>query len=195
MEVRRAASLALGMVVAPGRTLDRIAGAPVLGAAVLVVVSTALLWSALCVVLWSGGHSPSRPLVPIAPQSYYLAQALWLVPAVVVGWTIVGGTCHGLARRLGGSGTLRSTFACAGFAYAVPLACLLVVPDLVAYLLFGFGALGKVVRVSGLLLVGAEWALCARAVMAAHGLAPGRAVPIALLGLVAQAVVIGPILR
>lgn len=195
MEARQAGSLALGMLLAPGRTLDRIAAAPAVGAAALAVVSAGALWSVLCICLWSGGHGPSHALVPIPRADYYLAQAAWVIPALLVGWAIVAGSSHFMARRGGGLGTFRATLACTGFAYAVPLAWLLVVPDIAAYLLFGFGMLGKVVRVTGPLTLVAQWALCARALVAAHQLAWARAVPVALLALLAQAAVVSPILR
>ena len=66
---------------------------------------------------------------------------------------------------------------------------------IVAYLGFGFASLARLVRVTGLVLVVAEWALMSRAVVAAHQLAWSRAVPIALLALLVQAVLVGPVLR
>lgn len=188
-------SIAAGLVTRPGQTLDRLAARPVLGAAATAVVGTALVWAALCLLLGLAGHAPSRVLLPLPRQSYYLWQAALLVPTLLVSWVILGGVCHALARAVGGGGSAPSTFACAGFAYAVPLLSLFVIPDLVAYLAFGFASLAKLVRVSGLVLVLAECALVARAVVAAHGLPWSRAVPVALAGLFAQAAVGGTVLR
>ncbi len=133
--------------------------------------------------------------MPIGRSNYYLGQALWVIPVLLFGWVVVGGACHLLSRWAGGKGTRASMLACAGYAYAVPLAVVFVIPDIVAYLGFGFASLARLVRVTGLVLVVAEWALMSRAVVAAHQLAWSRAVPIALLALLVQAVLVGPVLR
>jgi hypothetical protein len=193
--VRQAAVYALEVAIHPGRAFERIASAASVRAAMTAVIGSGVLWAGLCLLLWRGGHAPSRALIPVPANGYYLAQALWVVPALLVCWAALGVSAHGLSRLAGGGGARTSMLACAGFAYAVPLAGLFVIPDLVAYSLFGFASLGKLVRITGLLLALAEWALMTRAVMAVHGLGWARAVPVALAALVVQALVGAPFLR
>ncbi len=66
---------------------------------------------------------------------------------------------------------------------------------LVVFAAFGFGALGKLVRVTGLVLAAAEWLLVSRAITAAHGLRLRPASAIALVALLVQAAVLGVFLR
>ncbi|GMV18036.1 MAG: hypothetical protein HS104_25475 [Polyangiaceae bacterium] len=195
MKVVEAGAISLGLLTSPGRTLDRVALRPSVGTAAIPVVATGAAWSALCVLLWLDGHAPSRSLVPLPKESYYLGQALWLIPALLLGWIVVGGVCQLLSRWAGGAGGRASMLASAGFAYALPLAVLFVLPDFVAYLSLGFASLGKLVRFTGLGLMLAEWALVARAVVAVHRLAWSRALPIAFVALLAQAALLAPILR
>lgn len=195
MKVVEAGSICLGLLTSPGRTLDQVALRPSLATAAVPVIATGAAWSGLCVLLWLGGHAPSRTLVPLPKESYYLGQATWLIPALLTAWLVLGAACQLLARWAGGAGSRTSMLACAGFAYSLPLAVLFVLPDFVAYLTLGFSSLGKLVRVSGLALMLAEWALVARAVVAVHRLAWSRALPIAFVALLVQAALVAPILR
>ncbi|MFO0565491.1 MAG: hypothetical protein U0263_07505 [Polyangiaceae bacterium] len=195
MSFLSAAKSAGRLVTRPGRTLDQLAASGHLAEASWAVGATAGVWSAFCVWLHRSGHAPSRVLLPIPPGDYYLYQAVGLVPLLFGAWWLLTVVTHALARLLGGSGRLRALGAAAGFAYALPLLGCFVLPDLVVFAAFGFGALGKLVRVTGLVLAAAEWLLVSRAITAAHGLRLRPASAIALVALLVQAAVLGVFLR
>ncbi|MBK7580448.1 MAG: hypothetical protein IPI67_09610 [Myxococcales bacterium] len=195
MSVAEAWSITRRLVRAPGATLDQIAAYPSPRAALIAVAGTGAAWSMLSALLWAGGHAPSRVLLPVPREIYYLAQAAFVIPILLTCYCVLAVVGHTLAVRLGGSGARRTTFACLGFAYALPLLFCLVVPDLVVYGLWGFPALKSVVRITGAVLFVSEWLLVARAVTAAHRLSGARSAVIAFAALLAQAVLGAAVLR
>lgn len=195
MNVAEAATNLLGLVFSPGRTLDRVAARPAVATATLPLAATGAAWSLLSLLLWHGRHAPSQTLLPVPKPSYYLAQALWVVPMLFLGWAILVAVAHRLAAWAGGRGERAGMRATLAYAYAAPIAGLVVLPDLVIHLAFGFDALRVLVKVSGPLVLLAECALCTRAVMAVHGLGVPRALAVALAALLAQGLIVGSVLR
>lgn len=159
------------------------------------VLALGALYAGFSLLLHEGGHAPRVTLVPIPKERYYLWQALFIVPLFVLLWLIYGLVAHGLARLAGGRGSLGASLAVLGAGYAVPLACLFVVPDLLVYLAFGHGALAPAMRVYAPLAMIGCVALSALGLMQAHRLGRGRAVAIALVGLVVQGALGGVLLR
>jgi hypothetical protein len=179
----------------PRAALARVArrGSPRDG--LLPVVALGVLYAGFALLLHLGGHAPSVTLVPIARERYYLWQSVFVAPLFVALWLIYGGVAHGLSRLAGGRGTGGATLAVIGIGYAAPLALLFVVPDLVVYLVAGHGALGKAMRFYAPAAVIGCVALCAAGLREVHGISRGRAVVIALMGLLVQASVGGVLLR
>ncbi|MFW6049768.1 MAG: hypothetical protein ACODAU_01265 [Myxococcota bacterium] len=161
----------------------------------LAVLAAGAAWAALCLVLAADDHAPSVSLVPIPRARYYLAQASFVVPVLLVQWGVCVGVARTVARRLGGAGAVRPLANGLGLALGLPLLSLFVVPDLIAYAVAGFEALGPLVRVTAPLAFVATSVLATGAVRLAHGLGVGRALVAALAGVLAQAVLGGMLLR
>ncbi|MBC7173737.1 MAG: hypothetical protein H5U40_14955, partial [Polyangiaceae bacterium] len=81
------------------------------------------------------------------------------------------------------------------FSLSLPIVALFLLPDLVAYTLSGFDALGMLVRFTAPLSFAATLALATLAMRVSHGLASGRAFVSAAAGVVSQAVIGGVFLR
>ncbi len=185
----------LELLKRPRATLAQVArrGAPRDGLAP--VLGLGALYAGFALLLHLGGHAPSVTLVPIPRERYYLWQAAFVAPLFVALWLVYGAVAHGLGRLAGGKGAPGATLAVIGIGYAIPLALLFVIPDLLVYLVAGHGALARAMRVYAPLAVIACVALCAAGLREAHGLSRGRAAAIALVGFIAQAAVGGVLLR
>ena len=168
---------------------------PTLGRAIAWVTSAGFGWALLCAWLALEGHAPSVTLVPIPAESYYAAQALFVVPVVLAQYAVLGAVAHAMARALGGSGEQRDTLARLGPAFALPILLVLVIPDAVVLAAAGFDALGALVRITAPLLALTTWALATMAVRRACRLSTGRGALAALTGLIAQAALGAPLLR
>jgi hypothetical protein len=180
----------------PGRALADLAArrGPGVGLAAMLVLAGC--YSGLCLLLWSGGHAPSRPgLLPVDAGDYYLAQAAALPLLFPALWLLYAALAHGLCRALGGRGTLRDALGVLGIAYALPVTAAYVLPDIAAYLLAGFDGLVVGMRYYGpAALLGALW-LSAAGLSATHRLPTGRAAVAATVAFLLQAVAGGTILR
>jgi hypothetical protein len=170
-------------------------GPPPLGRAIALVAAAGLAWALLCAWLALEGHAPSVTLVPIPRESYYAAQALFVVPVVLAQYAVLGSVAHAMARALGGSGQRRATFAWLGPAFALPILLVLVIPDVLVLATAGFDALAALVRVTVPLLALTTWVTATVAVRRACSLSLGRAALAALVGLIAQAALGAPLLR
>jgi hypothetical protein len=146
-------------------------------------------------LLASRGHAPSRIWLPIAPDRYYLAQALFVLPLLWLQWRLCVRVSHGIARRLGGTGTLKAAANALGVALAGPLIALLLLPDLLAFLLFGFSALGPLIRVSAPVAALATLGLATAALQRSHGLPRVKALLAASAGVLAQSLLGAGLLR
>lgn len=163
--------------------------------AALAVLAVGVLWSVFSLVLANDGNAPSRVLVPIARQHYYVAQALFVLPLLALQWAVCSLVSFRVARALGGGGSFGATLERLGFALALPLLLLFLLPDVVCYALSGFSSLGKLVRVTGpLTFVVTLWA-ATRALRRVHGLSRSRALAAACAGVLAQAALGAPFLR
>lgn len=105
------------------------------------VVVQGVLHAGLSAWLAADGQQPSRP-VPLFEDTY-AAQAFYVLPLLLVGWVL---SAH-LASRV-----VRRPFAAVagriGVALAVPPVVCWLIPDLVVYGLFGFAALGPLLRIA-----------------------------------------------
>ncbi|CAN0548006.1 unnamed protein product [Laminaria digitata] len=80
-------------------------------------------------------------------------------------------------------------------AYAGGLLWFLVVPDVLGYGAWGFEGLAKLVRLTGPLVLFGTWLWAGLAVSAVFGVSRARAALASFVGLVAQAVLLAPVLR
>lgn len=195
MAAAKAWQLWAGMVSSPRTALRELSRTRALGTAALGVSAAGALWALLSYLLWRAGHAPSRTPVAAWRESYYLMQAVVVVPTLLTCWAVLGAVAQVLAKKLGGSGSLRTMLTCLAPSFAIPLVLAFVVPDLIVFLSFGFDALGKLVRFSGLVLVVWELALASLAVETVHGLSRGRAALVAFVALLAQALLGASVLR
>ena len=146
-------------------------------------------------MLGLAGHAPSVALVPIPRDRYYVAQAAFVIPLLFAQWWICAAVARALAARMGGHGTLERTAAGLAPALGLPLLVVFIVPDAIAYLAFGFAALGRVVRVTAPLALLASIAWTTWAVRKTERLRGGRAFVAAAAGVLAQALAGGVFLR
>ena len=156
---------------------------------------TGTCWAVLCVMLASGGHMPSRTLVPIVREHYYAAQAFFVTPLLAFLWLLCATVTAVTARALGGRGNWTTTANCVGVALAVPLLLLFLLPDLIAYQLLGFPALRLLVLVTAPLSFLGSLALSTFMLRISHGLPSGRAGIAATAGVLAQSLVGAVLLR
>jgi hypothetical protein len=159
------------------------------------LLSAGLGWALFCLLLWSGGHAPSRVLLPLPRESYYLFQAAVVIPVLFGSWWLASRVAHRVATALGGSGTLPDCAEGLALSLAPPIALLVVVPDVVVYLAWGFGALGRLIRVTAPLSGVLTLVLATRAMRRAHALGSGRAFVAGAAGVVTQALLGGAVLR
>ena len=146
-------------------------------------------------MLGLAGHAPSVALVPIPRDRYYLAQAAFVIPLLILQWGICAAVARALAERMAGTGTFERTASVLAPALAVPLLALFIVPDAIVYLAFGFDALGRIVRVTAPLAAIASIVWATRVLRRAEDLTRGRALIAASVGVTAQAVAGGVLLR
>jgi hypothetical protein len=162
---------------------------------ILALLAASIAWAVLCLVLALGGHAPSVVLIPIPRESYYLAQAAYVVPLSFVLWGICSLVAQWVATKLGGSGSLVQTARGMAFALAAAIGLALVIPDLIIYGAFGFSALARAVRITAPLMALTATLIAARAVRDGHALSWPRALASGASGVLAQGLVGGIFLR
>ncbi|HMR76372.1 MAG TPA: hypothetical protein PKD61_14715 [Polyangiaceae bacterium] len=159
--------------------------------AALPVAGVGLSWSALSIWLALNGHEPSGPVF-VAPRAmYYAAQAVFAPPVLLLQFWVLCGVCGLIAGAKRGDLPLQAL----STAFAAPLFFLWLLPDAVAYGVWGFGALTQVVRIAAPATAVVTVLLVARHLKQRLALSLGRAVLAAVGGCVAQAVLGGAVLR
>lgn len=187
----------MSLLLHPQRSFARLSQSEACGwIGALSVVLMGLGWAAFTAVLAAGDHVPSGPpLLPIAPESYYAWQVLFVAPVRFAMFGALAASAHLLARALGGEGSAKQTMLVAGLSMAVPSVVLWLVPDAIVYAAAGFEALAVGMRYYVPLSVLWTVVLVTAGTRAVHGLSLGRAVVVALVGLLAHALVGAPFLR
>lgn len=191
----RPMEMPLSRAATPRRLFHRLAAnaSAWFGAAAVLVAG--VLWALLCLALAAAGLAPSVTLVPIPAEHYYLAQAVFVVPLLLLQWALASGVAMGVGRAWGGRGGWSGTASTWGFAMAGPLVALFLLPDLLVYGFMGFRALGALVRVTGPLTLVVIVALATVAVRTVHGLSGPKSFVVAVVALVAQGVPAAVLLR
>lgn len=174
---------------------ERRARAASLRSGVLFVVLAGGAWALLCAALAIAGHSPTIALVPIPREHYYAAQAVFVVPLLLVAWLLCTVIARGVATLLGGSAGFVPAANAIAPALALPLLVVFLVPDAIAWMLLGFDGLGAVVRVTGPLSFVAMLVCVTMAIGAASSVSTGRAFVAAFAGVLVQGALAGVFLR
>jgi hypothetical protein len=159
------------------------------------VVVAGTCWALLCGMLALHGHAPSRAGLWLEPRHQYAAQAGFVIPLLTLQWLLCCGVTARLLRTFGAQVDWIATANRLAFALALPLIGLLLVPDLVVYAALGFGALGKLLRVTGPLCLLASIATATLALRALVPLSTARVCAASTLGVLAQALLGGLWLR
>jgi len=154
-----------------------------------------VVWALFCLALAHEGRVPSRTFVPIPQRHYYAVQALFVTPLLLLQWLVCSAISTTVARALGGSARFRETANKLGLALALPLLVLFLLPDVVVYALWGFPALGKLVRVTAPLSFAVTMSAVTASLQTLHGLSWARAFSAAALGVLAQTLLGAPLLR
>lgn len=138
-------------------------------------------WGLLSLGLWRSGHAPAVDTGPLPHADWYLWQGLMLpvlLPLLFAVHAAITGRVVGAVR--GGWGGL-------ALAYGASVLLALVVPEAVAFLVAGPGALSAVARVSGAGMPLAALASTGWVLHRERGLGMAAGVARALPGLLAQA--------
>lgn len=162
----------------------------------LAVAVQGLGWAALLAALAWRGHAPTRPgPVPIALEDYYAWEAAFVLPVRAAMALALALVVHALARRSGSGARFSCTWMLAAISLAVPSVCAWLIPDAIVFATRGFDALAPAMRYY--VPVSLTWTLVlvVAGLREVHGLGTGRAIAIAIAGLIAQAAVGAPLLR
>ncbi len=138
--LRKTFSLALQLVVRPGRTVDRISADPQgLWAGVSLTLLFLGAYSLTVLIYWLLGHKPMNAgWLTVPPEKWYLVQTFTTVPIGLAGFLSFGGLAYLLCRAAGGRGSFEATFATQAYSLILPcvvfmlLLELLVAPFLIA---------------------------------------------------------------
>jgi hypothetical protein len=159
------------------------------------VIGAGACWAVLCGLLAQHGHAPSRAGFGLAPRHHYAAQAAFVIPLLALQWLVCCGFTWRVLRAFGAEVDWVAIANRLAFALALPLVGLLLVPDFVVYAALGFGALGKLVRITGPLCLIASIATATLALRALIPLSTMRVCAASALGVVAQGLLGGLWLR
>lgn len=154
-----------------------------------------LVWSLFCTILACAGHAPSFTMLPIPRDQHYAVQALLVVPLLFGQWRLCLFVVERLTRERAAHAQHDTLGARISTAIGLPLLALFLLPDVITYALAGFSALGKLVRLSAPISFVVTVALVARAVRRERGITPPRALVVALVAVLAQALLGAPFLR
>jgi hypothetical protein len=166
----------------------------------LCVVGSGVFWAVLTHELHQGGHAPSRVLLPVAREEYYRLQSLFVVPVLLVLWGVLTGVAHVLTRGHGltgakAQGSARELVGLLGFAYGLPLLLAFLLPEWIAYGIFGIEGLRQVVRFTAPLTALVTCVLVAWVLRAVRAVTWRRAAVAAVAAVLAQAALGAPFLR
>jgi len=153
-------------------------------------------WAAFLATLARGGHVPSGPpVLPIPKAHYYAWETAFVLPVYLAMFGALASILHLLGRRLGGKGTAGQAMTVAGISMAVPSLGLWLLPDLLIHLTLGFDAMASAMRYYVPLSLTWTIVLATSGMRAIQGLSLGRAIVVALVGLLAHWLIGAPFLR
>lgn len=158
------------------------------------VVGSGVFWAAFARELHQAGHAPSRVLLPVAQEEYYRLQSFFVVPVLLVLWGVLALVAHRLTggRNQGSLGELAGLL---GFAYGLPLLLSFLLPEWIAYGVFGVDGLRQVVRFTAPITGLVTCTLVAWVLRSVRDVSWRRAAGAALAAVLAQAALGAPFLR
>jgi hypothetical protein len=159
------------------------------------LVALGAAWSALSAILWLQGAEAPAVLLPVAPRSYYGAQALFVAPWLGLLAAIFALVAAALARAMGGAARPAETWRALVPIWSLSLLVLFVLPDLAVVLALGREHLPRMMRLYAPLAPVAIVVLATRAVRRLHRVSAPRAAAAVVVALVAQASVGAVLLR
>jgi hypothetical protein len=185
------------LIYAPRRTFEELSRGPhPARVGVLAVLAMGASWASFLGALAVAGHQPSGPLVlPIARESYYGAEALFVVPVHLAMFGVLVAVLTYLGRGLGGVGNPRELAAVAGLSMAAPSIFLWLLPDVAVVATAGFSELGSAMRFYVPLSIAWTVVLLTAGVRAVHRLSLPRAISVALAAALLHWPVGAPFLR
>ena len=155
----------------------------------------AILPCLVSALLWRDGVAARAVLLPISPSAYYGAQALFVGPWLALLATLFALLAGGMARGLGGRGSLRATWQALVPVWALAVLVLFVLPDLFVVVALGREHLVKAMRFYGPLAPIVIVVLATRRLRALHAITTGRAALAVIVALLGQTVVGATLLR
>lgn len=141
-----------GTIVSPGETLRRVEREGLNPGCFVAYGLFPLLYSVTTAIAYLRGARPViwRPWVGVIPEeSYFLWEALFLVPLCLQLWILFAAMAHLLAKAQGGGGTFEGTMAVLAYTYSVPLVVLMWLPDVLQSLVLGIHLRGDLIAVYG----------------------------------------------
>ena len=176
--LRKLAAYAWGTVVHPRRTFEEIARESSLAYSVSAMVAFGLLYSALALLIYAQGHRPSLPiLISVAPERFYLVEAVYLLPLTLQLWILFSALCHLFAGPTRGS--FNAALSVLGFANAVPGIAAFWLPDFVSSVVLGTILTVPMAVYGSVWFVWLVW-LSGIGLKATHGVAVSRGALVAL---------------
>lgn len=185
----------LGWILRPRATFEALSERGRVRPAVAAMLASGLVYSVFSGWLYFAGHQPSFTGNPIPQEHYYLWQAVFLPPWLVLAWLASSTAAHGLARLLGGANRWSSIASPLGLALSVPLTLSYVIPEMIVFGLAGHDALITAMRITGPVTL-IWWAvLIWKAIRAATAHSAAKCVLITLVTLMIFGVVVALLVR
>lgn len=156
---------------------------------------TALAWSSFSWLLYADGVAARAVLLPVEPSRYYLAQAFFVGPLLVLLATVFARVAYVLARRAGGVGSWGETWGALVSTYAGALLLFLVAPDALIYLMTSRETMARAMRYYAPLMPVVLTVSATTRLRVLHGVGAGRALACVLAGLLVQLALGAPLLR
>jgi hypothetical protein len=141
-----------GTIVSPHATLQKLSQVGLNATPCIAYGLFPVLYSVSILVGYRLGAKPAlwRPWVTIIPfESYYLWEAVFLIPLSYQLWITFAAVAHLLAKAQHGEGTYESTAAVFAYTYSVPLIVLMWLPDQLQLLAYGVRIRGELVAIYG----------------------------------------------
>jgi hypothetical protein len=145
-----------------------------------------IVYAAFSLILYRAGIVPRAVWLPIAPERYYLAQALFVLPLLAVSSLLFAALAWALsgARR---AASLSQAFQVLSVIWALPVLLLFLLPDIAVYFVAGHAALAPAMRFYGPLAPLAIVVSSTLALRRAFSVPVPRALAAVLAALLAQA--------
>jgi hypothetical protein len=84
-------------------------------------------------ILYLHGGQPSALWLAMPSEMFYLWEAVYLTPLMMMLWILFSAVAHLVSGHQGGRGCFETTLAVLGFAEAVPFTILFPVPDILVF--------------------------------------------------------------